>query len=141
MTGVEGGFQRGWHLARGLGVQVRGRASVQSGMGTLVVVLVSETVEEALLGSEIQSRGVDGFLLESSMHTLVSSVLLRPARHYAMQTNTELEPPDRETTETTQRGGGERHSVVREDGGGEPVFGETAFKCLFVGSAEMWSSP
>ena len=84
-------------------------------MGPFEVVLMAEGVEAPLLSLEVAGGGTGGLGLESSMHALVSTVLLRVGGFDELGVNPETDPPDGESREATQRGGGEGHPVVGAD--------------------------
>ena len=79
-------------------------------MGPLVVVFVSEMVEGGLLGPQ---RGHwRELLLESEMHPLVASVLLRLAGLDALVADAELEPPGGQLGEAAESARGQGNAVV-----------------------------
>ena len=85
-------------------------------MRSLAVVLGLEPIERALLGTEARARRLGRLCLQRAVHALVASVLIGPARHDALRSDPEPDPPDRESREPP---GGERRegrAVVGADG-------------------------
>ena len=111
---------QGWLVLR------RRRLAVQEGVGTLLVVFLSERIERPLLGRQIGPRGTNGPAPERAMHAFVRAVLLRAPRMNALMLNAEAHPPDVEIRAAVNGRGGEGHAVVRANGPGEAVGVERA---------------
>ena len=69
---------------------------VQCLMGALLVKLLAEGVELALLSRQIGSRGTRRLSLQGAMHALVSTVLLGFARLDELGQDSEPDPPGRQ---------------------------------------------
>lgn len=93
---------------------------MQCFVGSLEVIDSTESVERTLLGEEVGGRGCGGILLQSSVHALVASVLLRFAGLNEFGQDPECDPPDGELRESGDRSGGEGMAVV-----GANAFGQT----------------
>ena len=85
-------------------------------MGPLVVVLLTKSVEGALLGRKIRPRRPNGTPFQGLVHALVGAVLLRVRGQDALVLNPQAQPPDVERGESVQRRGGERDAVVGANG-------------------------
>lgn len=90
-------------------------------MGPFEVVLLAKGVEAPLLGLEVAGGWSGGLGLESSVHPLVSTVLLGMGGLDKLRINAKTDPPNRESREATQRGGGEGHAIVGTDDPGKAV--------------------
>src|SRR6476659_3824776 len=99
--------------------------SPQRIVGSLHVVVVLEPIKASLLSAQTVSRSIDvGF--ERAMHPLVARVLFGMARADALQPNAQLEPPDRQARQPTQRYRSERGAVVAADRLGQAVLAKAA---------------
>jgi len=120
------------HWPRRWGIAGSGSLLVQGFVGTLVVELVAEGVEPALLGTQAASRRPCGLGLEGAMHAFMSSVLLRLAGLDKLWEHAEADPPRGERREASQGVGGEGNAVVGADPDGETEFleetGENRFR-------------
>jgi hypothetical protein len=97
---------------------VLGRAGhAQRLMRPFGVVAGDEVVELRLLLQEVPACRLGCLQLQSQVHALVTSVLLRVARLDPLDLNAEPQPPHRELREVEQGiGAGEGHAVVGADG-------------------------
>jgi hypothetical protein len=94
----------------------RSRGLLSEGlMGPFEVVLLAERVEASLLGLEVARRWTGSLGLESSVHPLMSTVLFRVGGFDELRVDPEADPPDGESREAPQRGGGEGHAVIGTD--------------------------
>ena len=86
-------------------------------MGPFGIELGDEVVEAGLLLEAVHAWRTGCFFLESEVHALVASVLLRVAWLDALDGDAEAEPPDREPGEVEEGiGAGEGDAVVGADG-------------------------
>lgn len=109
--------EAGWERTRGGPVARGRRLAVEERVGALVVVLVPECIEGALLGRERGAEGPNGPALERAMHAFKGAVLLRTAGMNPPVLNAQAHPPGVEIREAVNRLRGERHAVVRADAG------------------------
>ncbi len=65
-------------------------------MRSVIVVKLDEGVEAFLLLQEVKGGGFCGFLFKGEVHPLMTSVLVWIAGFDALDTDPELEPPDRQ---------------------------------------------
>src|SRR5438552_4157293 len=108
------GRSDGWYSAPG------GR-SPRASCGRSSFIETAKGVESALLAQEAGLRRTTGFALESFVHPLVSTVLLWMRGQDALVLDAEPQPPDVETREPVDAGGGEGHAVIGANGAGQPV--------------------
>src|SRR5437588_1974804 len=85
-------------------------------MRTFLVVLLTETVEGTLLVAARGGRRRSGLLLQGTMHTLVTTVLLRMSRLNPFRNDAQFHQVHRQARQTGDRTGRERCSVVGADG-------------------------
>ena len=95
-------------------------------MRALLIELLDEVIEAPLLPPHRGGRRSGGLLLESLVHPLVTTVLLRLPRFDQLGIDAESDPPDREATESADGGGCERDAVVGTDDLGKPIFLESS---------------
>ena len=81
-------------------------------MRALFVEVPTEVIEASLLSSHRGGRGPRRLLLESLVHPLMAPVLLRLPRFDQLGVDAESNPPDREATESPNRGCCERDAVI-----------------------------
>jgi len=93
-------------------------------VGADVVVLGAEVVEDALLATEVGSRGSGGLPLEDEVHVLVLAVLLGASGLDELGEDAELDEPDGEAREAAEGVGGEGGAVVGTDVPGQAEFPE-----------------
>ena len=79
---------------------------------TNVVVFLAERIEGSLLRGTCSLHRPDSLTLECAMHSLVSTVLIRPSRQDALMLNPKTHPPDVEKGEAVDRLRREWHSVM-----------------------------
>src|SRR5207248_6393052 len=79
---------------------------------TIVVERRAETIEAPLLRNDRRRRRARGFTMQRQVHPLVASVLLRLARLDTLVTNGELEPPCRQSRQSSCSRRRERRSIV-----------------------------
>src|SRR5258708_25527098 len=73
----------------------------------------TEVVEAPLLGTQAFCRWARRLRLESSMHTLVTAVLLRLARLNALRTDAGLDQFDRQLRQPARSGRRKRRTIIR----------------------------
>src|ERR1700733_15829836 len=85
-------------------------------MGSLLVVLADELIELGLLLQEVLARRLGCFLLQSQMHALMPTVLLRITRPDAFDVDPQAQPPDGQFAQAKEGAvAGEGHTVVASD--------------------------
>lgn len=109
------GWQRLREAAVGGSIDRSGRFLTEGLMGPFEVVLLAEGVEAPLLSLQVAGGWTSRLGLERSVHPLVSTVLLRVGGFDELGVNPETDPPDGESREATERGGGEGYPVVGAD--------------------------
>jgi hypothetical protein len=82
---------------------------------TLLIELLSEVVELALLSAVVGGRWLCGFGLEGSVHAFVAAILLRFAGFDALGKDAESDPPGGQLGEPAEGMGGEGRAVVGAD--------------------------
>ena len=97
-------------------------------MGAQFIELFAELIEASLLTAQGGGRWPSCFLLERSVHALVSAVLFRMTGLDEFRIDPESDPPDRETTQSSNGRGGEGHSIVGANDFGKSVLLEEAAK-------------
>jgi len=111
-------------------------------VGPLVIELVAEGIEAALLGREVSFRGSCGARFESAVHAFVASVLQGLTGLDELGEYAEADPPDGEGGEAAEGVGGEGGTVVGADALGETVLAEETLEDRFGafdgGSSEPW---
>src|SRR5437016_9130491 len=116
------------HRPRRRAVTRRRRLLVERLMGPLVIELLAEDVEAALLRRET-ARGRPGRLrFQRAMHPFMPAVLIRAPGLDELRQDPEADPPRRELRQARQRGGGERHAVVAANPPRQPILVELAGK-------------
>jgi hypothetical protein len=95
---------------------------------TFIVELLDEHVELALLTLERVGGRSCGLVLQCSMHTLMTTVLLRFAGLDEIGQHAELNPPGRQARQSRKRVSGERRTIVATDESGETEFPKDASK-------------
>jgi hypothetical protein len=90
-------------------------------VGTQLVVGLLEGIEDALLEIDVRGRGPSGAGLEGLVQAFVGAVLLGAAGRDALVGDPQLKPPDVETVEPVNAGGGKRGAVITVDRVGEAV--------------------
>src|SRR5207245_1924202 len=112
------------HRPRRRAVTRRRRLLVERLMGPLVIELLAEDVEAALLRRET-ARGRPGRLrFQLAMHPFMPAVLIRAPGLDELRQDPEADPPRRELRQARQRGGGERHAVVAANPPRQPILVE-----------------
>ena len=107
----------------------RGRRFLgESLMRALEVELVPEGVEASLLSRAVPGGRPGRFVLEGSMHPLVSPVLLGLSEFDQCRSDAESDPPDGECREPSDCGSGEGATVVREHDHGKPELSKDALE-------------
>ncbi len=95
-------------------------------MWAFFVELFAEMIEPSLLAAQCCGRRPSRLLLESLVHALVSTILFGVTGLDQFRVNAEPDPPDRETAESSNGGGGKGYAVVGANDLGQPVFLEEA---------------
>src|SRR5437867_12715969 len=126
-TSKRSGYSRGGSrsgIGRGDALLTRRRRLlVERLMGPLVIELLAEDVEAALLRRET-ARGRPGRLrFQRAMHPFMPAVLIRAPGLDELRQDAETDPPRRELRQAGQRGGGERHAVVAANPPRQPILG------------------
>lgn len=85
-----------------------------------LVVGLSKGIEDALLGVEVRGRRSGGASLEGLVEAFVRAILLGAAGRDALVGDAELEPPDVESVEAVNAGGGERAPLSLRIASGRP---------------------
>ena len=93
-------------------------------MGTHFVEFFAELIEASLLAAQCGSWWPSSLLLERLVHAFVSAVLFGVAGLDEFGIDPESDPPDRKTTQSSNGGRGEGHSIVGADDLGKSVFFE-----------------
>src|SRR6266478_1474301 len=92
------------HRARRRGVTRRRRLLVECLMRTLVIELLAEDVEAALLRREAARRRARGLRLQGPVHPFMPAVLVRAPGLDELRQDAETYPPRREPRQAGQRG-------------------------------------
>ena len=107
--------------ARGRRVEAAGRLLPERFVGPDVVLPMAKRVKPSLLARQVARGGPRRFGFERSMHTLVRAVLIGRGRGDEHGGDPQPNPPDREARQPSERGRGERLTVVRADRLRQPV--------------------
>src|SRR5262249_16666397 len=78
----------------------------------VLIVMFAEAIEAELLLRLALSRGARGLILERSMKTLVTAILLRRAQVDALELDSKLDPFNRESAQAARTGRGKRRPIV-----------------------------
>ncbi len=114
------------HLAWGRRVAGGRSLLIEGFVRTLVIELITEGIELALLCGQAARGRPGGFGFEGTVHALMASVLLGLAGLDELREDAKTNPPCRERRETGERVGGEGNAVVSADPDGEAEFLEEA---------------
>src|SRR5579871_902427 len=90
----------------------------------LMVELVAESIETALLVGNVGRGRPAGLGLEGAVHALMAAILLRLARPYPLEPDAHPGPSRRQPGQAARAGRGEGCAVVAADCGRQPVFCE-----------------
>src|SRR3989454_6723290 len=120
VRGLEGG-QPSPPRPRRRAVTRRRRLLVERLMGPLVIELLAEDVEAALLRRETARRRPRGLRLQGTVHPFMPAVLVRAPGLDELRQNAEADPPRRELRQAGQRRRGEGHAVVAANPARQPV--------------------
>src|SRR5438876_6450213 len=112
------------HRPRRRAVTRRRRLLVERLMGPLVIELLAEDVEAALLRRETARRRPRGLRLQGTVHPFMPAVLVRAPGLDELRQDAETDPPRRELRQAGQRGRGERHAVVAANPPRQPILME-----------------
>src|SRR5438067_13351083 len=121
MAGIFDRRQGAGVRALGRAVQRRRRPIAQRLVRPFVIIETAKGVESTLLTQEAGLRRTTGFALESFVHPLVRAVLLWMRGQDALVLDAEPQPPDAESGERVDAGGGEGHAVIGTNGVRQPV--------------------
>lgn len=128
---VVGIFERGAlvrHRSWGSSIQGIRSLLVEGFMWAVMIKLLSEMIELALLRRKVGRWRSRGFRFQSPVHLLMTAVLLWLARLDKFRQHAQADPPGREAGESGQGVGGERHAVIGADPFGQAEFLEQAGK-------------
>ena len=128
VSGILDRRKPGRKLPRRRLVSRSGRLLVEGFVRAFFVELFTEVIEAALLAAQCRGRRPCGLLLEGLVHTLMSAVLFGVTGFDEFGIDAEADPPDGESTQSADGGGGEGHSVIGANDLGKPVLLEEAAK-------------
>jgi hypothetical protein len=94
-------------------IETRRRFQVQCLVRSVVIELVAEEIEGALLGAVVGRRWTSGFSFQSAMHSFMSAVLLWFAGFNQFRDDAETNEPGGESREAGQRDGWQRERHYR----------------------------
>src|SRR5262249_40780470 len=123
-----------------------GRAlHIQSLMRALAIENLHEVIKLCLLLQEVTPGGLGGFFLQSEMHALVATILLRVAGPDAFNADAQAEPPDRQFAQMKQRVcRSERDSIIAADVGRQAALLKKPFKygksVIFAGGGKRFAA-
>ena len=90
---IRPGCQSRWEAATAFAVEFRGHALAESRVRTCMVVVMTPTIEAALLGQSAPGRWTSGGRFEHAVHLLVRGVVLWTCGAGVLHLYPQLDPP------------------------------------------------